>query len=512
MTYAAGILYQAGGRVLLLKRGNDGDHPGTWCLPGGKVEPGETTVHGACRESMEEVGLTVSPDSLKLLDASDRFTTYGAWLAEPFDPVLNSEHSAAVWAPLSDLPQPLHPGLVPLLQKLQTMTANDTASARQYDGNGWFEVKANPISKVGIFPYSGAQLGLTGPDASRIFQVYRPAEELAHPECIESFKLIPWVDNHTALGPTLQKLSDAAVPAEAKGVHGVVGEDVFFKEGTLYANIKAFSNILADLIAAGKRELSAGYRCVYDMVSGVYEGQHFDCIQRQIRGNHLALVSQGRMGPDVAVMDHFTFTIDSKDFIMPDASKDEGATPGAGGMTLEQLTKVVGEFAPQLAALNAAMAKMAGGAAPAAAAAVEDTTKPADAATPAEATVDAGAVKPAEMAAMDAALKTTRAELAELKTNGTRAIMKEIAVRDVLAQRLTPHIGAFDHAQMTLQDVAVYGCEKLGVKVAADAALPALEGYLTAAPAAVAASKARMGMDAANGSTLVQGYLTGTGK
>lgn len=505
MTYAAGILYQAGGRVLLLKRGNDGDHPGTWCLPGGKVEPGETTVHGACRESMEEVGMTVSPDTLKVLEASDRFTTYGAWLAEPFEPVLNSEHSAAVWAPLSDLPQPLHPGLAPLLQKLQTMTANDTASARQYDGNGWFEVKANPISKVGIFPYSGAQLGMTGPDASRIFQVYRPAEELAHPECIESFKLIPWVDNHTALGPTLQKMSDSAVAAEAKGVHGVVGEDVFFKEGTLYANIKAFSNILADLIAAGKRELSAGYRCVYDMVSGVFEGQHYDCIQRQIRGNHLALVKEGRMGPGVAVMDSFTFTIDSKDFIMPEASKDEGATPGAGGMTLQDAIKMLGELAPQVAKLTAAMAGMSGGAAtPAtAAAAVEDTTKPA------EATVDADAVKPEAMAAMDAALKSTRKELDDLKAGGTRAVMKEIAVRDVLVKRLTPHIGAFDSAEMTLQDVAVYGCDKLGVKVAADAALPALEGFLTAAPQPVAPARARMGMDAANGSTLVSAYLTG---
>lgn len=508
MTYAAGILYQVGDRVLLLKRGTDCDHPNTWGLPAGKIEPGETPLQGACRESMEEVGLMVAPDSLKLLQASDDFYTFGAWLSETFEPVLNSEHSGSMWAPLSDLPQPVHPGLLPLLQKLQAMTANDTASARQYDGNGWFEVKANPISKVGIFPYSGAQLGLTGADASRIFQVYRPAEELANPECIESFKLIPWVDNHTAIGPTLQKLTDSAVAAEAKGVHGVVGEDVFFKDGTLYANIKAFSNILADLIAAGKRELSAGYRCVYDMVSGVFEGQHFDCIQRNIRGNHLALVKEGRMGPDVAVMDSFTFTIDSKDFIMPEASKDEGATPGAGGMTLQDAIKMLGELAPQVAKLQAAMSGMAGSPAPAAAA-VEDTTPAATAGTEAMAS-DKDTVKPAEMAAMDAALKLAQNTIADMKANGTRVMLKEIAVRDALVRRLTPHIGAFDHAEMTLQDAAVYGCEKLGVKVAPEAALPALEGFLTASPQPVAAARARMGMDAANGSTLVSGYLTGT--
>lgn len=215
------------------------------------------------------------------------------------------------------------------------------------------------------------------------------------------------------------------------------------------------------------------------------------------------------MGPDVAVMDHFTFTIDSKDFIMSDAStKDEGATPGAGGMTLQDAIKMLGELAPQVAKLTQAMGAMGGGATTPAAGAVEDTTT----ATPAAAASDAEpAVKPAEVAAMDARLKSVVTEFADFKANGTRALMKEIAVRDVLVARLTPHVGTFDHAEKTLQDVAVYGCEKLGIKVAADAALPALEGYLTAAPALVAAAKARIGMDAANGpSSLVDGYLTGT--
>src|SRR5512146_542332 len=64
-------------------------------------------------------------------------------------------------------------------------------SARILDQNGFFEVKRNPISKVGVFPYSGRSIGAENPD--QIYRVYRPAEELGSAECIESFKLLPFV-------------------------------------------------------------------------------------------------------------------------------------------------------------------------------------------------------------------------------------------------------------------------------------------------------------------------------
>lgn len=377
-----------------------------------------------------------------------------------------------------------------------------TASQRIPDGNGWWEVKANSISNVGIFPYSGRQLGMTGPDADRIFQVYRPAEELAAQECIDSFKLIPWVDDHTMLGPTLQALTDTAIPAEAKGVQGVIGQEVFFKDGGLYGNIKAFSSTLAEQIAGGKKQLSAGYRCVYDMVKGVFNGQHYDCIQRQIRGNHLALVNEGRMGPGVAVMDAFTFTVDAKEFFTMDKDTKDGGGEGGGAMTLEALTKIVGEIGPQVAALNVALAKMAGGGA--AAAAPTDEKPPA---TPEEKPAAAAAPTDEKPAAMAADIAKLAQDFNEFKTNSTRAIMADIAKRDGLVKRLTPHIGAFDHAEKTLGEVAQYGCEKLGIKVAADAALPALEGYLHAAPGKTPAAQATTAADAAQASRTVAAFI-----
>jgi 8-oxo-dGTP pyrophosphatase MutT (NUDIX family) len=46
------------GRVLMLQRANDPADPagGTWEFPGGRIEPGETTMDAACREWQEETG------------------------------------------------------------------------------------------------------------------------------------------------------------------------------------------------------------------------------------------------------------------------------------------------------------------------------------------------------------------------------------------------------------------------------------------------------------------------
>ena len=495
---AAGILYRSGDSVLLLLRStNTNDYPLHWGLPGGGIEEGETAEQAAIRESQEEIGQTPATP-LVVLDYADGFTTFCANVAEPFAPILNPEHLGFVWAPLAALPQPLHPGVAATLAALPALGVG--MDAREYDGNGWFEIKANPISKAGIFPYSGRQLGLTGPDADRIFNVLRPPEELADPECVASFKLLPWIDDHVMLGPVAEEMTDRAMPAEKKGIQGVIGEDVFYKDGTLYANIKAFSSTLAALIQAGKRELSAGYCCIYDMTAGVWNGLRYDAIQRKIRGNHLALVTEGRMGPDVAVMDHLIFTFDAKELEMAEENKG-GEGGGAGSMTLEQVASLVGELAPQVAKLTEAFAKLSPGAATA---------------TPAEPAGDKGAPAPA---ATDPATPAPAPAKKDDGGEGTpagsgmdeRAFVERIAKRDDLAAKVSQHVGTFDYKSMTLDDVVTYGCDKLGIK--ADKGLQAamLEGYLHAKPAGTPAATVS-GMDAATvskGGNFVTKHLKG---
>ena len=36
---------------------------------------------------------------------------------------------------------------------------DENESAREYDINGWPEIKNNPLSKEGVFPYSGETVG-----------------------------------------------------------------------------------------------------------------------------------------------------------------------------------------------------------------------------------------------------------------------------------------------------------------------------------------------------------------
>lgn len=464
---AAGILYRAGDSVLLLLRSADaGDYPLHWCFPGGGVEEGETAEQAALRESQEEIGQAPT-DPLCVLDYDGGFTTFTINAGEPFAPTLNAEHLGYVWAPLGALPQPMHPGCAATLAALPAVGVG--MDAREYDGNGWFEIKANPISKAGIFPYSGRLLGLTGPDADRIFQVLRPPEELADPECVASFKLLPWIDEHVMLGPVAQEMTDRALPAEKKGVQGTTGEEVFYREGVLYANIKVFSSTLAALIAAGKRELSAGYRCIYEVTAGVWNGLHYDAIQRNIRGNHLALVTEGRMGPDVAVMDHFTFTFDAKELEMAEENKEGGT---AAPVDLAGIVKQLETIAPQVQQLMSFMAKL----------------KPLEEAEHGAA-LDKDAPPPAAKKE-DEAAPPVAAGMDEA------AIIKRIALRDQLAKQISVHVGTFDHAEMTLADVVAYGCDKLEIKADKGQEQAMLAGYLQAKPATTPAATVS-GMDGA---------------
>lgn len=196
---------------------------------------------------------------------------------------------------------------------------------KQVDHNQFWLIKDNPITKAGVFPYFGRQIS-PSLEPDKIYQVYRPAGEIK--KAADTFKLVPLVDDHTMLGPDF-------TPAEQKGVHGVLGEDIKEKDGTLYADVKIFSEQLKREIQDGKKELSLGYFCRYDLTPGQYNGMHYDAVQKDLKGNHIALVDNGRMGHDVRVMDR-ALACDAMDITgsfdgNPNHSSENGRFVSGGG-------------------------------------------------------------------------------------------------------------------------------------------------------------------------------------
>lgn len=342
-------------------------------------------------------------------------------------------------------------------------------TARTHDTNGWFRVKRNPISRVGVFDYLGSSIGAPADQAGKVFKVYRPPEELGAREALDSFKTVPIIDDHEMLGA----MDLGLTPVEQKGVGGVTGDAVEFdaSSGIVYSNLTVFSEALAGQINRGKKQLSCGYRCEYDWTPGVTaDGQQYDVVQRQIRGNHVAVVKRGRMGPDIAVLDH-SFTYDSVD--------TQELQPVLDKETLDAIDAAVTKA---VAGLDAAVTQAVADAMPAALA----KAKEAEGEKEDEEEAEGGDKKAMDALADRVAALAARIDAAP-KALDAAEVIRLTGDRDALAARLKPHVGVFDHAGMTHAEVVKYGLDKLEITNVADGAEAAtLDGWLRARPASAA--------------------------
>jgi len=97
------------GRILMVRRGH-GPAAGTWSVPGGRVEAGETLHEAVVREVMEETGLEVVVDHfvgyVERIGEGYHFVIldFGVSLLEPdADPVAGDDAAEAAWVPFDDL-------------------------------------------------------------------------------------------------------------------------------------------------------------------------------------------------------------------------------------------------------------------------------------------------------------------------------------------------------------------------------------------------------------------------
>ena len=480
------IVYTDDEKILWMRRTKDN----SWGIPGGHVEEGESPMEGAIRESREEIK-HVPTTGLNLIYEDGKVRLFGCNDGR-FDPVLNDEHDAFVWATIEDAPEPLFHKIDEQMEEIAEEAYASAMDKREYDTNGWYEIKDNPLSVVGVYPYMGRSIS-SECIQDHLYGVYRPESELSSQDCIDSFKLIPWIDDHVMLGS-----EDAGLtPSEQKGVQGVIGQDVYFDGTTLRGNIKVFSEAMANLIANGKKELSCGYRCRYEYSPGVYNGQEYQYVQRDIRGNHLALVENGRMGPDVAVLDHLTFTIDSKEF-QPMAEENKEAEKSE--MTLEEIHKFLEEVLPKLAKIQ----ELTGSVKSEESSEEEnDDTVYDDEEEKADEEVDK-AVK--DECAKDEETKEKEGETGMDAAAIAKLVQKNIAKKSKLYEKLSAQVGAFDHSDMDLDKLARYGCKKLGLEVEKEDRVVFLDAYLSGKGASKSVA---MDMDVATArkGNFVQRYL-----
>ena len=149
---------------------------------------------------------------------------------------------------------------------------------------GYLRVWAS-IARTGIQHYTDA-------DGS-IRREYRPMEEVASPESLASFAGKAITMEHPPVLLDSENTKNYQV--------GFTGSEIVYDNGFVKAVMTVTDKETIDKVMKGDvREVSAGYRVNYDPTPGVTDsGEHYDGIQKEISGNHVAIVRRGRAGPQV---------------------------------------------------------------------------------------------------------------------------------------------------------------------------------------------------------------------
>ena len=228
------------------------------------------------------------------------------------------------------------------------------------------------ITKTGVFTYQ-----LPG---GKVRRELRLPEEVFNVDAMRSFGLAPLTMGHPRQ-PNGQPIMLNSSNTARYQVGSVVEPRQDGDHVTAYVQVTD-----ADAIKAaenGRRHLSCGYDCglefspgVTNGIPGIPDGQRYDAIQRNIRGNHVALVDKGRAGASVQLRldgaDAFQIETDEQPPVadarpdeQPRAGRPIGAKPmepkiTVDGVTYEvtpQVEQAVGKVMARIDALEAELAQ-----------------------------------------------------------------------------------------------------------------------------------------------------------
>lgn len=170
---------------------------------------------------------------------------------------------------------------------------------RKYDRDGRLHVDVANISKAAVNPYLGREInavmadepGWKMLDPEKRYMLLRDPDELA--KAADTFNGLPILWVH-------KPASAQDHPAEI--TIGATGNDARFEPPYLKNGLSIWPAYATEAIEDGEqKQISCGYAYKADMTPGTYEDQKYDGVMRDIVGNHLALVREGRAGKDVAI-------------------------------------------------------------------------------------------------------------------------------------------------------------------------------------------------------------------
>ena len=174
--------------------------------------------------------------------------------------------------------------------------ALDRASVRTKDADGRLHVALVPLTKANVSGYLGREipgyqeLGLN-PD--QIYNLYRDADALQ--KAVTTANNIPLLSQHEPV---------TAEKPEKQLIVGSTGTDAQWRDPYITNSLVVWDAKMIDLIENNQqKQISAGYRYTAVMKSGEMNGDKFDGKMVDIRFNHIAVVVEGRVGPDVIIGD-----------------------------------------------------------------------------------------------------------------------------------------------------------------------------------------------------------------
>lgn len=156
--------------------------------------------------------------------------------------------------------------------------------------NGYLRCDAR-ITRVGVFSYLNK-------DGS-IRRELRLPTEVFNADSLQSFEDVALTNGHPG---------EALTSKNTKRYQCGHARDVRQDSEFVAARVTLTDEAAITAAENGKRQLSCGYNCDLELgegvtsgTEGIADGLRYDAIQRNIRGNHLAIVGKGRAGSDASL-------------------------------------------------------------------------------------------------------------------------------------------------------------------------------------------------------------------